>query len=282
MPLMGLKNVAVLIPLTFLVLNGCSAKVSPSIVHARIMMDTIVEFSLWEKKPVSESGFNEVQRIEEKFSIFKEDSEISMINKGLVSKLSPECRYIIEESLRYNKITNGAFDITYRPDIKYDLGGIVKGYAADKVAQIFKDNKIERAMINVGGNLYLIGYPLGKNSWTIGIKDPINPDRLIGKLNLKSELGVSTSGNYERPGHIKDPRKRLKKDDILSVTIVAKTAMTADALSTGVFVLGKDEGMALIENLPDIEGVIMFQEDNEVVIKISSGLEGKFERISQR
>lgn len=277
-PLMGLKKKAVLIPLAFLSLAGCGTNSKPPDVYTRLMMDTTVEFSIWEESQdafhIAGQGFVEIQRIEEKFSIFIEDSEISKINKGLTDRMSPECEYLIQESQRYSEITGGAFDITFRQDLRYDLGGIAKGYAVDRVARIFKENGITRAMIDIGGNLCLLGYPPGKDYWTIGIKNPMRPDKLIGRLRLDKELGIATSGLYERPGHIVDPDTGLPSAaGVLSVTIVAPKAMAADALSTGVFVMGKDRGMELIESLPDTEGVIVDIDG----VKVSSGLEGKYE-----
>lgn len=281
---MGLKKKAVLIPLTFLSLAGCSRNIQPPNVYTRLMMDTVVEFSIWGKGSVAGLGFGEIQRIQEKFSIFREDSEISRINKGLPVEMSEEFRYLIDEANRYSELTHGAFDITYRQDKKYDLGGIAKGYAVDRIADIFKENGVTRAMVNIGGNLYLIGYPSGKDYWTIGIKHPMQPDKLIGRLRLDKELGVATSGLYERPGHIINPKTGEAADGVLSVTIIAPKAMTADALSTGIFVLGRDKGMELIESLPEVDGVIIdisphqnFWCGDIYGVRVSSGLKGRYE-----
>lgn len=277
MSLMGLTRLkmSILIPLFLLFLTGCGRYTNP-FVYTRLVMGTIVEISLWEKNPRAvEMTFNEVKRIEDKFSFFKDDSEISRINSGLEKEISPECRYLFSESAKYSDITNGAFNIRYRKDKKYDLGGIAKGYAIDRAVEILKKNGIERAMVNLGGNLYVFGYPEGKDYWIIGIKDPENPDRLKGRLKLDKESGVSTSGDYERPGHIIDPKTGLSVNKVLSVTIIAETAIYADALSTGVFILGKEKGMELIENLPGIEGVIIDKDG----VHLSKGLKEKYESL---
>lgn len=252
--------------LSLLFLTGCSSKPA---VYTELIMGTVVEISLWENEEKSELGFNEVRRIDNKFSLYKPDSEL------LRNELSEEGRYLVSESIRYNKITDGAFDITYRKDKKYDLGGIAKGYAADRVAQIFRENGIKRAMINMGGNLYLLGFPRGKKFWTIGIKDPKEPNKLIGKIRLNKEAGVATSGNYEKPGHIIDPRTGKSVFHVLGVTIVASTAMEADALSTGIFVLGREKGMELVEKMPNVEAVIIDIEG----VWVSSGLKDKYESL---
>lgn len=228
--------------------------------YTDLAMGTVVEITLWEDGEVARLGFEEIKRIEDKFRIYKPDSD-------------SETEYLIQVSFRYNNITSGAFDIDYRHDGKYDFGGIGKGYAVDRVAKIFKENGVKRAMINLGGNLYLIGYPPWKNYWTVGIKDPKEPDRLIGRIRLDKELGVATSGDYERPGHIINPKTGKSPDYVLSVTIVAPTATGADALSTGVFVLGREKGAELIEKLPEVEGVIIDKDG----VWVSSGLKDKYE-----
>lgn len=224
--------------------------------YTQLAMGTFVEITLWkDAEALANIGFKEIKRIEEKFREYKDHDAETM--------------YLVKESFRYKDITNGAFDIDYRHNGKYDFGGIGKGYAVDRVAQIFKKRGVKRAMINIGGNLYLIGYPPGRRFWTVGIKDPKKPNRLMGRMILDKEAGIATSGNYERPGHIIDPRTGESVTHLLSVTIVAPTAMGADALSTGVFVLGREKGAELIEKLPDVEGVIV---DIDGSVWVSSGL----------
>lgn len=241
--------------LSLLLLFGCGHKE----VYTELIMGTVVEISLWDGgRGIADMGFSEIKRIEKKFRAYKPGDD-------------SETEYLVSESRRYNELTNGAFDIDYRRDGKYDFGGIAKGYAVDRVIRIFRENGIKRAMVNIGGNLILIG----KKNWTVGVKDPEEPARLIGRLTLDKELGIATSGNYERPGHIKDPKTGKPVTDLLSVTITAPTAMEADALSTGVYVLGRKKGMELIERLPDIEGVIIDKDG----VWVSSGLKDKYESL---
>lgn len=265
--------------LSFLLLTGCSKRHKEPVIYTQLLMGTIVEISVWgdEGKIVNE-GFTEIKRIDNKFSFFKEDSEISKLNNSEmknINDLSEECKYLLEEADKYSILTDGAFDVNYRPDRKYDLGGIAKGYAVDRTVQIFKDKGIERAMINIGGNLYLLGYPEGKESWDVGIKDPLKTDRLIGKLTLDKNQSVATSGNYERPGHLVNPKGDPIDDSLLSVTITAETGLEADVLSTGVFILGKEKGIELIEEQEGVEGVIVDEEG----VWVSSELEDKYESL---
>ena len=169
-----------------------------------------------------------------------------------------------------------------RPGIRLHLGGIGKGYAIDRAAAILRADGISDFLIQSGGDLYA-GGRRGDRPWRAGIRDPRGPvDRIFAAMNVGDET-FSTSGDYERYfirdgrryHHILDPDEGAPARGCRSVTIVARQAILADALSTGVFVLGPQAGMALIEKLPDVEGVIVT--DGNAVL-VSSGLTGRLER----
>jgi FAD:protein FMN transferase len=156
------------------------------------------------------------------------------------------------------------------------LGGIGKGYAVDRVADILHRAGIRDFLVQFGGDLFVSGLHDGR-PWSLGIRDPRGPeDRIIAAVAL-SDSTFSTSGDYERfflaggrrYHHIIDPDTGEPARGSRSVTIVAKQGAIADALSTGVFVMGPDAGMALVERLPDVEAVIV-TDRNEVMV--SSGL----------
>jgi thiamine biosynthesis lipoprotein len=161
-----------------------------------------------------------------------------------------------------------------RVGMRAHLGGIGKGYAVDRAAIILRSHGISDFMIQAGGDLY-VGGRRGDRPWRGAIKDP-RADRVFATLDMNDET-LSTSGDYERffihegrrYHHILDPSTGEPARGSRSVTIVTGRAVMADALSTGVFVLGPDAGMRLIERLPDVEGVIV-DADNRV--RISTGL----------
>jgi thiamine biosynthesis lipoprotein len=168
-----------------------------------------------------------------------------------------------------------------RAGMRAHLGGIGKGYAVDRAAEILRARGIRDFMIQFGGDLYVSGR-LGDRPWRLGIRDPRGPaDRSFAALDL-ADAAFSTSGDYERfflrdgrrYHHIIHPRTGQPALGSRSVTIVAPTATMADALSTGVFVLGPEAGLALIERLPSVDGVIV-TDDNRVIV--SSGLRGRLE-----
>ena len=166
-----------------------------------------------------------------------------------------------------------------RKGMSIHLGGIGKGYAVDRAVQILRLRGLRAFVVQSGGDIYVSGLKDGR-PWRLGIQDPRGaPNRSFAELDL-SDGTFSTSGDYERTfirdgrryHHILDPATGEPARGTRSVTIVASRAVLADGLSTGVFILGPGPGMALIERLPDVEGVIV-SDKNEVLI--SSGLRDK-------
>lgn len=165
--------------------------------------------------------------------------------------------------------------------MRVHLGGIGKGYAVDRAVALLRAHGLRDFMIQSGGDLYAAGQR-DDRPWRVAIRDPRGPvTATIAALDLR-DATFSTSGDYERffmkdgrrYHHILDPDVGEPARGSRSVTIVADQAVLADALSTGVFVLGPDKGMALIERLPNVEGVIVTAE-NEVLV--SSGLKDRLQ-----
>lgn len=162
------------------------------------------------------------------------------------------------------------------PGMSLHLGGVGKGYAVERSAAILHAAGFHDFMIQSGGDLYAAGRRGGR-PWRVGIQDPRGPsDSSFATLDL-SDRALSTSGDYERffirdgvrYHHILDPDAGAPARGSRSVTVAASSSTLADGLSTGVFVMGPEAGMALIERLPGVEGVIVTA-DNRVLV--SSGL----------
>jgi FAD:protein FMN transferase len=166
-----------------------------------------------------------------------------------------------------------------RKGMRAHLGGIGKGYAVERAVGILRGRGLKDFMIQAGGDLY-VGGRKGDRPWRLGINDPRGPGASSFATIDLSDTTFSTSGDYERffikdgvrYHHILDPDTGQPARGCRSVTIVADRPVLADGLSTGVFVLGPDKGMALIERLPHVEGVIVTAK-NEVLV--SSGLKGR-------
>jgi len=148
--------------------------------------------------------------------------------------------------------------------MRIDLGGIAKGYAVDKAIKVLKREGVKDALVNAGGDMYCMGNgPHGR--WRIGVQHP-RKDRGIVDILEVTDKAVATSGDYQRYyiiqgkrfGHIISPSTGWTvQNNPMSVTIIAPDCTSADALATGIFVLGPEKGIELIENLPGIEGMII-------------------------
>ena len=160
--------------------------------------------------------------------------------------------------------------------VKIDLGGIAKGYAVDNGIEILQKCGISHALVSAGGDSRVIG-DRGGRPWMIGIKHPRKSEGVVTALPLV-DSAFSTSGDYERYfiqdgvryHHIIDPNNGKSAKSSMSVTILGKDAVTTDALSTTVFVMGVEKGLALIESMPDTDAVII---DIQGKMHFSSGLE---------
>jgi thiamine biosynthesis lipoprotein len=163
-----------------------------------------------------------------------------------------------------------------RPGVKVHLGGIGKGYAVDRAAALLRGAGFNDFALQAGGDLYASGRR-GDRPWRMGLNDPRGAGgESFATIELHNET-FSTSGDYERfflkdgvrYHHILDPRTGQPARLCRSVTIVAGSALQADWLSTGVFIMGPEVGMALVERLPDVEAVIVTAAND---VKVSSGL----------
>ncbi len=170
-----------------------------------------------------------------------------------------------------------------RAGVELDLGGIAKGFAVEVAANILRQRALG-GFIDAGGNQYLLGTPPGKRTWTVGIKNPDRPDRLLGVVDT-AETSVSTSADYatfveidgRKFGHVLDPHTLQPSDAASSVTIFSRDGTLADAMSKAVFILGPQQGLALVDAFPGISAVIAYHRQNgTVALAISPQLRAAF------
>jgi thiamine biosynthesis lipoprotein len=144
-------------------------------------------------------------------------------------------------------------------NMKIDLGAIAKGYALDCAIKKLKERGINSCLINAGGQVYCLGDKFG-SPWKVAVKNP-RGEKAIDYLELK-DCSVATSGDYEqyfikgnkRYSHILNPKSGYPADSgIVSVTVIAPSGLTADALSTSIFVLGKEKGMELAKKFQGVQ-----------------------------
>jgi FAD:protein FMN transferase len=153
-------------------------------------------------------------------------------------------------------VDTGRKTVRVRRPLTLDLGAVAKGLAVDMAARELA--ALRDFAIDAGGDLYLGGSNAQGEPWRVGIRHPRHPEELIDSLRI-SNKAVCTSGDYERPGHILDPRTGACPETVASVTVVAPGAMLADALATAAFVLGPEDGITLLES-QGVEGLIVTAE----------------------
>lgn len=169
-----------------------------------------------------------------------------------------------------------------RAGMALDLGGIAKGYIIDRGMDLLTRSGFSHALINAGGDVGIAGPKADGSPWRVGIRHPREGD-LIAVIPLDRRGAVVTSGDYERffeadgvrYHHILDPGTGSPARALVSVTVVAPTAVQADALSTALFVLGPQRALDLVESLPGVEAVLITPQGE---LLISSGLQDLVER----
>jgi thiamine biosynthesis lipoprotein len=191
--------------------------------------------------------------------------ELYGFRTGRSQKQIPSDKEIIEvvESVGMNKLWIDPEQSTVsllHPRTQLDFGGIAVGYALDRAVASLKSFDIESALINHSGDIFALGAPPDNDGWDVGITDPLHPDAIITSTKVKDKA-ISTSGNYENYidfdgvhyGHILNPQTGEPASVILSSTVIANSAVEADALSTGTFVMGVLKGMKLVESLKNLQ-----------------------------
>jgi len=201
---------------------------------------------------------------------------------------------VLEETLALvdaGKITlaeneDGETVLTMEEGMQIDLGGIVKGYADDRVAEIFAEYGVECGIINLGGSVRVVGTKTDGSLWRVGVQDPEDSSGYLGGLAV-SDVSVVTSGGYERYfddeetgiryHHIIDPRTGYSAyNGLISVSIVSEDGTLADALSTSLFIMGTEEAIAYCEEHCEADGFDVLLETEDGDIYITDDLESSF------
>jgi len=318
--------------------------------RTRFLLGTVVEITVYDLDDRSkaeaalDAAFAEIKRLEDLLGRRREGSDVWKINnyrgteetshkseepeasdasfEGI--KVSSETIEIIEEGVRFSRLSGGAFDITLgrlmelwnfegetdKPpagskikealkssgaggiridpfnrlvasmkNAHLDLGGIAKGYIIDKAGEIIVGRGLKNFIINAGGDMLIHGKKGGR-PWRIGLQHPRRQGEILARIEQQGKGAIVTSGDYERYfiyegkrfHHILDPATGYPATDLMSVTVTAGDAKTADALSTAVFVLGAKRGMELIESMDGVEGMLV---DGAEKVYISGGLKGR-------
>nr|WP_298928438.1 FAD:protein FMN transferase [uncultured Allomuricauda sp.] len=162
------------------------------------------------------------------------------------------------------------------PGMRIGFGAIGKGYAADRAKELLISKQVKGGVINASGDLTTWGTKVTGEKWLIGIANPLSKDKVFSWLPVV-ESSVATSGNYEKYvilnekkySHIIDPRTGYPTTGVNSVSVFTKNAELSDALATAVFIMGKDSGIHLINQMDGVEVVVV---DSDNKIHKSSGI----------
>ncbi len=152
-----------------------------------------------------------------------------------------------------------------RPGMEIDLGGVGKEYAVDRAAELLKAEGIHAGIVTFAGDVRTIGHRGDGRPWKVGVADPRNPGRFPFSIRVIGDAGIATSGDYERSfvkngvryHHILDATTGWPARGVASATVVAATAFRAGCYSTAALLLGEEAGRELLEETPDVEGVLI-------------------------
>ncbi len=214
--------------------------------------------------------FDYFKIVDSKFSTYKNKSEISLINKGVIKEkdFSIEMKEVFCLSEETKELTSGFFDII-TPDGVYDPSGIVKGWSVFKASQILKKNGFENFYVDAGGDIQTSGKNSEGEKWKVGIRNPFNTEEIVKVVELSGE-GIATSGTYIRGDHIYNPKnKNYSIKEISSLTIIGLNVYEADRFATAAYAMGVD-GISFIEQLDGFDGYVI---DSNSIAVLTSGFE---------
>lgn len=279
--------------LALLTLSGCAPreeKASETI----FCMDTVMDIQIWGQD--AQTALKQVktllQELEATWSANDGKSFLAALNRGEV-KPNAEQQALLDRAEELSRYTGGAFDpkllslmqlwgfaseIYHVPDEaeikkvmkdgRWDLGALIKGYAAERIVQLLEPLKVSRAVMNLGGNVQTYGNKPDGTAWRVAIQNPNGGDP-VGMVSVEGSEAVVTSGNYQRYfigddgkryHHILDPQTGAPADNELSsVTVLCADGAKADALSTALFVMGLEKGSAFWRQNPGFEVVFVTQ-----------------------
>jgi FAD:protein FMN transferase len=200
--------------------------------------------------------FDYFNYVDHKFSTYKDDSEISLINRKRLEKkdYSEDMKTVMQLCEQTKQETDGFFDINKNG--KLDPSGLVKGWAIYNAAVMAAKMGFENYYVEAGGDIQASGKNRQGKKWQIGIRNPFDRNENVKIIEVSKE-GVATSGTYIRGQHIYNPhRMSVEITDIVSTTVIGPDIYEADRMATAAFAMGKD-GINFIERLSGFEGYMI-------------------------
>ena len=188
---------------------------------------------------VLDAGFDAFRAVDDRFSTYKDDSEVTRINRGELASedAHPDVRAILARCEELRGETRGYFDARAADGQTIDPSGLVKGWSVDRVAAILAGAGVRDFVVSAGGDVITRGRGLPDACWRVGIQHPTIDDK-VAKVVVAHDLAIATSGAYARGDHVIDPHTRRAPSGVLSVTITGAELATADAYATAAFAMG--------------------------------------------
>ncbi|MFJ8363195.1 FAD:protein FMN transferase [Streptomyces sp. NPDC093984] len=240
-------------------------------------MGTVFSFDVRGGEPEAvqtalEEAIAHLHRVDEVFSPYRKDSQISRLARGEVSAqdCDPEVAEVLALGAQAERVSDGWFSTRFAGRI--DPTGIVKGWAVERAARRLAAAGASGVSVNGGGDVQMYGMPEPHRPWRVGVSDPLRPGGLAAVVSAAGaeELAVATSGTAERGAHIVDPRTgRSAVTDLVAVTVVGPSLTWADAWATAAFAMGSRAGLAWLESLPDVEALLITAGDE---VRCTGGL----------
>ncbi|MER6382548.1 FAD:protein FMN transferase [Streptomyces sp. NPDC001250] len=254
------------------------AEAPAAVRHAEEVMGTVFSFDVrgGEPRAVREALTEAVAGLhaaDAVFSTYREDSEVSRLARGelTVAQCAPEVAEVLDLAAEAERVSEGWFSSRYRGAL--DPTGIVKGWAAERAARLLAGVAgVCGVSVNGGGDVQLLGSPEPQRPWRVGVADPLRPGGLAAVISAAgvSELSVATSGTAERGAHIVDARTgKSAVTDLVAVTVVGPRLTWVDCWATAAFAMGSRAGLAWLESLPDVEGLLITAGDE---VRCTGGL----------
>ncbi len=225
----------------------------------RILMGMPITIEIVDAVDVSilEEVYGYFADVEERFSVFKDTSEISAFNQGRISTsdFSADMQEVLTIAERTKNQSDGYFEIR-KPDGSLNPSGIVKGWAIRNAARLLQTKDVVNFFVDAGGDIQTGGHNCEGQDWRVGIRNPFNSAEIIKALVLKGN-GIATSGTYVRGQHIYNPHVPTEPiDDIISLTVIGPDVLEADRFATAAFAMGHD-GIYFIEEMAGFEGYMV-------------------------
>ena len=206
-------------------------------------------------RAVVEHAFAWFREVDERFSTYKPDSEVSRMGRGELAAAgtSPDMRLVLDACAELHTATNGYFDVYATGG--FDPSGYVKGWSVRVASERMYAAGGRNHCVNAGGDIMVRGHAPGGGPWRIGIVHPWQADKVAWVL-AAHDLGIATSGTYERGPHVIDPFRGVPAEALCSVTVTGPDLAVADAYATAALAMG-DRGPAWLATLDGYESAVV-------------------------